>query len=210
MDLADFIATYPRVYHAASALAWPSIQQNGLLSTARLMDLFDVDPLVRSELLTQPRRASTSLHKPGLHPAVIRDQKPMKFLDEKIEPGHSLEDFLAAINSRVFFWPNRDRLERLRQAKEYRDDEQVVLHIDTRKLVDRYEHQIQLCRFNSGAITHRNHPMRSRSSWVSIRRYPYNEYRRTHGRDGALAEVTVLDAVPDILELAVNIEHLSP
>lgn len=210
MDLAEFIAICPSVYHAASGLAWPSIQQHGLLSTARLLDLFDVDPLARSELLTRPRSESTNLATPRLPPAVIRDQKPMKFLRDKIEPGHSLEEFLVAINSRVFFWPNRDRLERLRHAKEYRDEEQVVLRIDTQKLVDRYEHQIQLCRFNSGAITQRNHPTRSRDSWVSIRRFPYDEYRRKHGRDGALAEVTVLDAVPDVLELTVDIEHLSP
>lgn len=28
-----------------------------------------------------------------------------------------------------------------------------------------------------------------------------------HGRAGALAEVTVLDAVPDVLDIAVRVEH---
>lgn len=132
----------------------------------------------------------------------------MKYVREKIEPGQSLEDFLMAINSRVFFWPTRDRLERLRQAKEYRNEDQVVIHVDTRRLVERYESEIQLCRFNSGAITQKNHPNRSRASWVSIGRYPYGEHRRRYGRDGALAEVTVVGSVPDILELAVDVEHL--
>jgi hypothetical protein len=150
MNVAEFIAICPRVYHAASALAWPSIQEHGLLSTARLLDHFGVDLNRRHELLTRPRTESTRLISPGLSPAVIRDQKPMKFLAEKLEPGTSLEDFLAAINSRVFFWPNRDRLDRLRNAKEYRAEGQVILHVDTRKLVERYEHHIQLCRFNSG------------------------------------------------------------
>lgn len=208
MDVAEFIAICPRVYHATSALAWPSIQRHGLLSTARLLDVFGVDPAEQTELMTRPRAVSKHLAAPGLHSAVIRDQKPMKFLEEKIEPGHSVEDFLVAINSRVFFWPNRDRLGRLRNAREYRTEEQIILHVETRKLVERYEHQIQLCRFNSGAVTQRNHPLRSRDPWVSVRRFPYDEYRRKHGREGALAEVTVLNAVPDVLDLAVEVEHL--
>lgn len=207
MNVAEFIAICPRVYHAASALAWPSIQEHGLLSTARLLDHFGVDLNRRHELLTRPRTESTRLISPGLSPAVIRDQKPMKFLAEKLEPGTSLEDFLAAINARVFFWPNLDRLDRLSNAKEYRAEGQVILHVDTRKLVERYEHHIQLCRFNSGAVTQRNHPLRSRDSWVPISRFPYEEYRRKHGRQNALAEVTVLDSVPDVVELTVELEE---
>ena len=118
--------------------------------------------------------------------------------------------FLLAINSRVFFWPSLERLERLRHAKEYRNLEQVILHVDTKMLVERYESQIELCRFNSGAITQRNHPLRSRESWVAIGRYSHSEYRRRHGRAGALAEVTVLDAVPDVLDMVVEIEHARP
>jgi len=207
MNVAEFIAICPRVYHVASALAWPSIEVHGLLSTARLLDHFDVDLKRRHELLTRPRTESTQLVSPGLSPAVIRDQKPMKFLAEKLEPGSSLGDFLAAINERVFFWANRDRVDRLRNAKEYRAEGQVILHVDTRKLVARYEHQIQLCRFNSGAVTQRNHPIRSRDSWLPISRYPYEQYRRKHGRGNALAEVTVLDSVLDIVDLTVELEQ---
>ncbi len=210
MNVSELISTYPRVFHSASGLAWPSIKQHGLLSTERLLHLFDVSPERQKELLTQRRSKSVKLAAPGLPSAVIRDQKPMKFLEEKIEPGGYVESFLTAINSRVFFWPIVERLERLRNAKEYRNVEQVILHIDTKMLVERYEFQIELCRFNSGAITQRNHPLRSRESWVAIGRYPHSEYRRRHGRVGALAEVTVLDAVPDVLELVVDIEHAQP
>ena len=210
MNVSELISTYPRVFHSASGLAWPSIKQHGLLSTERLLHLFDVSPERQKELLTQRRSKSVKLAAPGLPSAVIRDQKPMKFLEEKIEPGGYVESFLTAINSRVFFWLIVERLERLRNAKEYRNVEQVILHIDTKMLVERYEFQIELCRFNSGAITQRNHPLRSRESWVAIGRYPHSEYRRRHGRVGALAEVTVLDAVPDVLELVVDIEHAQP
>nr|WP_143234689.1 hypothetical protein [Actinoplanes atraurantiacus] len=68
----------------------------------------------------------------------------MKFIAEKIDPGSSLAEYLAAINSRVFFWASPERLDRLRQAKEYRTEEQVVLHVDTRALVERHGSRIEL------------------------------------------------------------------
>lgn len=206
MDVEELITRHPRVFHTMSATAWPSVQRHGLLSTQRLIDLFGLDAAERDRLLNAPRKQSTVLRAPGLPPAVIRDQKPMKFIAEKIDPGSSLTEYLAAINSRVFFWTNPERLERLRQAKEYRAEDQVVLHVDTRALVQRHGPRVELCRLNSGAVTQKNHPQRGHRSWVPIADYPYDEDRRRHGRDGALVEVTVLDAVPDILDLTAKIE----
>jgi hypothetical protein len=206
MDVEELVARHPRVFHTMSAAAWPSVQRHGLLSTRRLVDLFDIDAAGRDRLLSSPRRQSTVLRAPGLPPAVIRDQKPMKFIAEKIEPDSSLAEYLTAINSRVFFWATPERLDRLRQAKEYRAEDQVVLHVDTRALVDRHGARIELCRLNSGAVTQKNHPRRGHRSWLPIADYPYDDYRRLYGRDGALVEVTVLDAVPDILDLTDKIE----
>jgi hypothetical protein len=206
MDVEELVARHPRVFHTMSATAWPSVQRHGLLSTQRLIDLFGLDAAERDRLLGAPRKQSTVLRAPGLPPAVIRDQKPMKFLAEKIDPDSSLPEYLTAINSRVFFWASPERLARLRQAKEYRTEDQVVLHLDTRALVERHGPRIELCRLNSGAVTQKNHPLRGHRSWLPIADYPYEEYRRRHGRDGALVEVTVLDAVPDVLDLIDRIE----
>ena len=82
----------------------------------------------------------------------------MKFISEKIDPDSSLTEYLAAINSGVFFWASAERLDRLRQAKEYRSEDQVVLHVDTRALVERHGPRIELCRLNSGAATQRTTP----------------------------------------------------
>lgn len=206
MDVEELIARHPQVFHTMSATAWPSVQQHGLLSTLELIDLFGLDPAKRDQLLNEPRKQSTVLHAPGLPPAVIRDQKPMKFIAEKIDPDSSLAKYLAAINSRVFFWASAERLDRLRTAREYRTENQVILHVDTRRLIERHGPRIELCRLNSGAVTHKNHPMRGHRSWLPIADYPYDEYRRRHGRNGALVEITVLNAVPDILELTNKIE----
>ncbi len=121
---------------------------------------------------------------------MVRDQKPLKFIDEKIDSVSSLPKFLEALNSRVFFAPTWDRLQRLLGAREYRGMPQVVLAVDTRALVERYEYEIRLCRFNSGACTQLNHPVRGHESWVPISRYPYDEYRRKY-KGVALVEVTV-------------------
>ena len=206
MDVEELVAHHPTVFHTMSATAWPSVQQHGLLSTKRLIDLFGLSAAERDRLLSAPRKHRTVLRAPGLPPAVIRDQKPMKFVAEKIDPDSSLTEYLAAINSRVFFWASAERLDRLRRAKEYRTEDQVVLHVDTRALVERHGPRVELCRLNSGAVTQKNHPLRGHRSWLPIADYPYQEYRRRYGREGALVEVTVLDAVSDILDLTNKIE----
>ncbi len=140
---------------------------------------------------------------------MIRDQKPLKFIDQKIEPTSCLELFLEALSSRVFFAPTRERLERLLNAREYQGSPQIVLTVDTRTLVSRYEQMIRLCRFNSGACTQVNHPPRGHESWQPISSYPYEEYRRRY-KGVALVEVTVLQGVPDILEMTTDVEELVP
>jgi uncharacterized protein DUF7002 len=158
MDVEELIARHPRVFHTMSASAWPSVRRHGLLSTRRLVDLFGLDAVKRDRLLGAPRKQFTVLRAPGLPLAVIRDKKSMKFVAEKIDPDSSLTEYLDAINSRVFFWASPERLDRLRQAKEYRTEHQVVLHVDTRTLVERHGLRIELCRLNSGAVTQKKPP----------------------------------------------------
>lgn len=205
----DLITRHPEVYHVASAASWPSIKEHGLLSTAALLDLHGVGARERDHLLRRKREQSTELSTTGLGVAVIRDQKPLKFISQKIDPSSSLEAFLEALSSRVFFAPTRDRLERLLKAREYRGSPQVILTVDTRALVTAYEHVIRLCRFNSGACTQLNHPLRGHESWQSISSYPYEEYRRRY-KGEALVEVTVLQAVPDVLEMTTRVDHVNP
>jgi uncharacterized Zn finger protein len=44
----------------------------------------------------------------------------------------------------------------------------VVLHVDTRALVERHGPRIELCRLNSGAVTQKNHPLGGHRSWLPI------------------------------------------
>ena len=205
----DLIARHPEVFHVASADSWPSIAKYGLLSTSALLDLHRVSESEREALLRRKRAFSTTLRTPGVGVAVVRDQKPLKFIEQMIDSGSSLPRFLEALNSRVFFAPNRDRLHRLLGAREYRGLSQVVLTVSSRELVARYERDIRLCRFNSGACTQLNHPARGHESWTPISLYPYDEYRRRY-KGQALVEVTVPNAVPDVLEFTTRIDHVVP
>jgi hypothetical protein len=88
MDVEQLIARHPMVFHTMSATAWPSVRQHGLLSTVQLIKLFGLDDAECDRLLGAPGQESTVLNAPGMPPAVIRDQKPMKFISEKIERAH--------------------------------------------------------------------------------------------------------------------------
>jgi len=104
----------------ASAAAWRSIATHGLLTTEQLVDVYEVSEAARASILNSKRRTVVIIERHGMPAVVIRDQKPMKFIEEKIDPGSSLRLYLNAINARVFFWPTRDRLTRLLGAREYR------------------------------------------------------------------------------------------
>lgn len=205
----QLIAEHPTVFHMASAAAWPSIRQHGLLTTAQLVDLYGLEASAREQVLSSRRAETITLRREGFPPVLIRDQKPMKFIDERIESGSSLAAYLSAINSRVFFWPTHERLLRLLRAKEYRRQPQIILRVDTSRLIERHGERIELCRFNSGAVTQKNHPSRGHRSWIPVTEYPYDDYRRRFGARGALAEVTVRDGVPDVLDLTLEVHQVN-
>src|SRR6266498_5996332 len=78
MRIDELIEYYPRLYHMAEDGSWPSIARHGLLSTERLVDLFEVPEPQRTMLLTQHRPECVPLAHPRHGHAVIRDQKPLQ------------------------------------------------------------------------------------------------------------------------------------
>jgi hypothetical protein len=55
----------------------------------------------------------------------------------------------------------------------------------------------------------RCHPIRGHEPWQSISSYPSDEYRRRY-KGVALVEVTVLQSVPDVLEVTTHVEEVVP
>src|SRR5262245_14772912 len=136
MDTELLIRTFPKLYHMAHHEALPSIRRHGLLSTTALLDLFEIGGDKRLELETRMRRNSVVIQHPLHGTAVIRDQKPI-MSDARLEAalGGTLTttEFYRLLNSKVFFWVNPDRLDRLRHAAEYRGQPQLVLILDMQR-----------------------------------------------------------------------------
>ncbi|WP_223297433.1 DUF7002 family protein [Catenulispora acidiphila] len=206
----ELINKYPVLYHMAEEGTWPSIQKRGLLSTQALVDLYNPEPAVKNSILGAVRRSSIALDNPVLGRTIIRDQRPLKFLDKCLLPGTSPQQFLDVLNGRVFFWLARHRLETLLSARLYRDKQQTVLHVDTGRLMERYGDEVELAPYNTGSMHIPNAPRRGKDVFVAVDDYPYDDWRVQRGSKGdAVVELTVPYAVPDISDMTLRVESWS-
>lgn len=210
MDPEQLVIEHPVVFHMAEDGTWPSIRTQGLLSTRALVDLYQPPLAVSEAILHTVRRSRTVLAHPGLAPAVIRDQLPLKYLEQVLTDGTTPQEYLALLNGRVFFWLTRERLSRLLQARQYRSHPHLVLCLDTAELLRRHGTNVQLAPYNTGSMLRPPpySPRRGRDVFVDIDEYPYSRWRRQRGpRGDAVVELTVDYAVPDAAELVLRVER---
>jgi hypothetical protein len=194
------------VYHLTEEANLKSIEEKGLLSATRLMGVAGLAKADRRRLEREQRRAHTELPS-GTQ---IRDQRPM--------PPRALEgclvgltpaDWYALVNARVFFWLDPDRLNRQRAACEPRA--QVVLAVDTTRLIAVYSEQLEVTPINTGnarrkpavrgAATFVPYATWLKSGWASEAKALGTPLRR---RSHQPVEITVRDAVPDIMRLVIG------
>jgi hypothetical protein len=135
-----------RLYHLAEADNLTSILEHGLMSTTRLLDLFRVAEPERQMLLRSHRPESVRLSESVL----IRDQRPMPpaALALALQGGLEPADWYALLNSHVFLWPDRDRMER--QLKACGERPQALLTYDGAALLDRFGSEAFVSPINSG------------------------------------------------------------
>ena len=147
---AEFSARFPRLFHMAEAAAWPLIQKHGLLSTQALLDLFEVTGDARESIERRQRPDFTLIEHPQHGRALIRDQHPMSdaTLAPVLQDGLSPADWYAVLNAHVFFWVEEARLEKLLGA--YRHRQNIVLVLDTARVVGDFADKITLSPINSG------------------------------------------------------------
>lgn len=196
----DFIATYPRLWHMAHDGAWPSIQQQGLLSAEALADAYGLQGARRTAALSQRRPQSMPLTAPGLPAAVIRDQKPMSdlALTKCLINGLTPSDWYAILNRYSFFWLSRDRVRTLINARAYRNSPQTVLTVDTASLINAHRQAIRLSPMNSGATFHV--PLvRDAGIFHTIANFPFAERRPRPPRNNVV-ELVVDYSVPDVVD----------
>lgn len=202
----ELLERYPVLYHMASHGAWPMIQKHGLLSTERLVTLFEVPEPRRSLLLRTQRRASEPLHHPKHGDAVLRDQKPLSAKNL----GRCLTDcdaptWYGILNERVFFWLDPKRLLTLMSATEYAGKVHTILEIETAGIVKAHAERIELAHMNTGNTLPFPHP-RGRTTFRRLQDYDY-ERRRRLANYSAVVELTVLGGVEDIKKHIIKVEH---
>lgn len=206
----EVIANFPRLWHMAADGSWPAIRDRGLLSTTALLDLYEVAGNERVSLESKHRPESVTIHKPGLPPAVIRDQKPMSdgALQKCLQDGITPNQWYEILNRRCFFWLSQARLRRLLAARAYRKTPQVVLTLRTEGVVRAHEPRISLSPINSGSTIFKPQP-RGHDTFKSIEAYDFRAWRRRRPAEDAVAELVVDYAVPDLAEhvLAVHRVH---
>jgi hypothetical protein len=198
-EVAELLADCPTLFHMAEAGSWNSICERGLLSTTALLDLYQVTGDKRFQIESLRRANPVVVQRDGLPPATIRDQIPMddrglrRALPERLSPA----DWYRILNSKVFFWLTRARLEKLLSAKSYRDDVHDVIQVNTDELVRAYRERIWLCPINSGCTKPMPHP-RDESTFRRISDYPYSEWRNKRARGERVVELAIDYGVPDV------------
>lgn len=214
MNKPNFVAStpLPRVlYHLADAANWLSIQQHGLLSTSALLDLAGMQGEEREQIERQHRAQQLNL----ANGAIIRDQGPM--------PPETLErclremtpqEWYALLNARVFFWFDVGRLNRMLKANHKRP--QVLMILDTERLLAAYAEQVTLAPINTGNARRRP-ALRGRETfvpyqvWLESRWASEAEALGTRIRSGSHipAELTITGSIPDVMHFVTQTRHLN-
>jgi hypothetical protein len=194
----ELIEYYPRLYHMAEDGSWPSIRRYGLLSTAALVDLFEVPEPQRTELLTQHRPDLVSLTHPDHGHAVIRDQKPLQTTKlEQLLTDMTVTEWIRLLNEQVFFWVHPERLLTLLNARAYQSRPHLVLTVSTQSLVKAHEERIRLARINSGATAY----LRGHRGLTTFQRISDYRHPRSRSRPAKhVVELAVQQHVPDIAD----------
>jgi hypothetical protein len=192
----------------ASRGSWPMIRKHGLLSSSKLVELFEVPEPRRTELLSTQRKQSETICHPEHGTATLRDQKPLsaKNLDRCLR-GCDPAGWYRILNERVFFWLDRERLITLMSAAEYADKTHTVLQIDSAGIVERYADQIELAHMNTGNTRPFPHP-RGPDTFRCMEDYDYQNRRKlTDYR--SVVELTVIGGVAEIHRYVTRVEHAS-
>lgn len=195
----ELATRHPQLYHVTEPGAWKSIKQNGLLSTTRLLDLFEIKQEQRTIIETQRRPLPVVIEHSHYGRAIINDNVPLneKSLAKCLDDGLTPADWLRILNSRVFFWASKDGLNRILGARLNRNRARDVIVVNTLSLAKAYADQIDICPINSGA-TIRKPARRGLNTFSQLRQYSFNEWRKLRGRNDHILEITVRGAVADI------------
>ena len=200
------------LYHLTQIENWPSIERYGLLSTQALLDLVGLEGTERARVGNQHRAERVILP----NGVVVSDQKPMPPLAlKRCLHDMTSEQWYALLNSKVFFWLDTDRLNRLRRV--YRAQPQILMSIDTQRLLAHHAERVALTPINTGNAR-RQPAQRGVCTFVPYKTWLESGWAseiealhtRPRSRSHPAAELTVDYAVPDVMDFVVDVRQLEP
>lgn len=209
MSPEELAERHPYLYHITEPGAAESICQKGLLSTSKILDLYEIQSPLREQLEAKRRPTSVALEHPYHGALVLNDNQPLtelalqKCLDDDLTPP----DWLRILNKRVFFWPDEDNLQRHLNARFNRQRTREVIVIDTLRMAQEHAHGMELCAINSGA-TIRKAARRGLKTFTPLLQYSWVEWQKLRGLKDRIREITVLDGVPNLSEYILNIYQI--
>lgn len=205
----ELVELHPQLFHMAEEGSWPSIRDNGLMSTTALLDHFEVNGQERIDIEERNRRTAKRITHPFRGSVVIRDQIPMTDTAlDKCLVGLSRPEWYRLLNARVFFWSREDRLLGLLNARAYRGKTQCIITIDTARFLERYADRIELSPINSGSTIYAPQ-RRGRDTFLPLSAFPYEDWKKKRTRSKAIVEVTVNHSVPDITDFVTDVVHMT-
>jgi hypothetical protein len=202
MLVENLIARYPTIYHMAEVGTWDSIRERGLMSTSAVLDHFGYAGNARVPFETRYRPNMVQIGAPA--GIVVRDQIPMppERLRQALVDGTTTEQWYRLINGKVFFWAQEHRMHRL--LNYYGAVEHDVLHVDTKRLVERHLDAVSLSHMNSGNTLPIPHH-RDMTLFKRIDAYPA---KPSGAPVKEVVELVVDHAVPDIAACVLRVDRM--
>lgn len=193
------------VFHLADMENWLSIQRHGLHST---IELIRQAGLVEHEARAFRDYRAERMRLPS--GVVIRDQRPMppSSLQRCLQEGLTPREWYDLINAKVFFWIDHDRLGRHVAACAGRP--QMIITLDSRRLLERYGHIAFITPFNVGNARRRPAPRGTRSfvpwkAWMATRwESEAMATRASRPPSHPPAELAIEGSIPDLAELVLD------
>ena len=179
--------------------SWESILRHGLLSTSRLLDLFEVSGPERKAIESQRRLTKVDIHHLAHDTVTIRDQKPL------YEPGlrrslvgMEVVEWYRMVSGMVFFWPWWADLLRMANGPEYRGDVRLVLTVDTYRLMQAAGERLRLSSINSG-YARRDPALRGSATFTALDDYPGSDVKEIAVLSGVAGAADLIDAASELL-----------
>ncbi len=196
MDIDGLVARFPRLWHATYPGGWDGISATGLRTAADLLasgGRADQAGALRPESVSLTTADGT---------ATLREQTcnrpdPAPYLDAMTVP-----EWWTLLNSRSYFFVDREAVDRLVDASIERGIAQEVITFETRRLLGPVADHVEITTVNAGVFPRAAGPARGRSTFQPLADYA--------GLAAKIKEVTVTVPVEVADAAVVSVVSVAP